>query len=68
MARESALEELNAALKAAGGLVFNAHAITVEDGGLGVIDADEWLQNGLMTPLGSAIQANCGAGIRGSRA
>ena len=32
---------LNQAMAAAGGLVFNAHAITVEAGGLGVVDGDQ---------------------------
>ena len=49
---EAALEELNGALKAAGGLVFNAHAITVEDGGLGVVDADQVAAKRAYDPAG----------------
>ena len=49
---EAALAELNGALKAAGGLVFNAHAITVEDGGLGVVDADQVAAKRAYDPAG----------------
>ena len=49
---EAALEELNGALKAAGGLVFNAHVITVEDGGLGVVDADQVAAKRAYDPAG----------------
>ena len=49
---ETALAELNGALKAAGGLVFNAHAITVEDGGLGVVDADQVAAKRAYDPAG----------------
>ena len=28
-------------MAAAGGLIFNAHALTVEDSGLGIVDGDQ---------------------------
>ena len=49
---EAELDELNAVLKATGGLVFNAHAITVEDGGLGVVDADQVAAKRAYDPAG----------------
>ena len=55
-AGEQQLLELMAAARELGCLVFNAHALTVEDGGLGVIDADQvaakraYDPDGLMNP------------------
>jgi len=50
------LQDLMAAARSLGCLVFNAHALTVEDGGLGVVDADQvaakqaYDPDGLMNP------------------
>ena len=55
-AGEQQLLELMAAARELGCLVFNAHALTVEDGGLGVVDADQvaakraYDPDGLMNP------------------
>ena len=38
---EDQFKALNTAMAAAGGLIFNAHALTVEDSGLGIVDGDQ---------------------------
>ena len=49
---ETQLEELNNACLQAGGLVFNAHALTVEGGGLGQGDADQLAAKASYDPSG----------------
>ena len=46
------LEELIRDCKEVGALIFNPHVITVEDGGLGVIDADQVKAKKLYDPKG----------------
>ena len=38
---EERMKELISRCKALGAVIFNPHTITVEDGGLGVIDSDQ---------------------------
>ena len=38
---EDQFKALNTAMAAAGGLIFNAHALTVEESGLGIVDGDQ---------------------------
>jgi FAD/FMN-containing dehydrogenase len=53
---EAALDQLIGELREAGAVIFNPHVITVEDGGLGVVDADQvaakWAHDpaGLLNP------------------
>lgn len=49
---EGPLNELMAQVKELGGVIFNPHAITVEEGGLGVIDADQVAAKAAHDPQG----------------
>lgn len=49
---EEALERLMAQLRQAGAVLFNPHVITVEDGGLGVVDADQVAAKAAYDPAG----------------
>jgi FAD/FMN-containing dehydrogenase len=49
---EEQFHALNQAMGAAGGLIFNAHALTVEGGGLGVVDADQVAAKSKYDPKG----------------
>jgi FAD/FMN-containing dehydrogenase len=49
---EAPLQQLMAQLRQAGALIFNPHVITVEDGGLGVIDADQVAAKAAYDPAG----------------
>jgi FAD/FMN-containing dehydrogenase len=49
---EGPLQQLMAQLRQAGAVIFNPHAITVEDGGLGVIDADQVAAKAAFDPAG----------------
>ena len=51
-AGEARLQALMAAARELGCLVFNAHALTVEDGGLGVVDADQVAAKQAYDPAG----------------
>ena len=46
------MQDLIEHCKALGAVVFNPHVITVEDGGLGVIDADQVKAKNLYDPVG----------------
>ncbi|MEY3768927.1 MAG: hypothetical protein RLZZ11_1997, partial [Cyanobacteriota bacterium] len=47
-----ALDRLIDQVLAQGGICFNPHVLTVEDGGLGVIDADQVAAKALYDPSG----------------
>jgi FAD/FMN-containing dehydrogenase len=49
---EEALQRLMADCREAGAVLFNPHVLTVEDGGLGVIDADQVAAKAAYDPLG----------------
>jgi FAD/FMN-containing dehydrogenase len=49
---EAPLQQLMAQLRQAGAVIFNPHATTVEDGGLGVIDADQVAAKAAYDPAG----------------
>ncbi|MCP9882686.1 FAD-binding oxidoreductase [Cyanobium sp. Alchichica 3B3-8F6] len=49
---EEALQRLMADCRDAGAVLFNPHVLTVEDGGLGVIDADQVAAKAAYDPLG----------------
>ena len=49
---EAALERLISQLREAGAILFNPHAVTVEDGGLGVVDADQVAAKAAYDPAG----------------
>jgi FAD/FMN-containing dehydrogenase len=49
---EEPLQQLMAQLRQAGAVIFNPHVITVEDGGLGVIDADQVAAKAAYDPAG----------------
>jgi FAD/FMN-containing dehydrogenase len=49
---EAPLQQLMAQLRQAGAVIFNPHVITVEDGGLGVIDADQVAAKATYDPAG----------------
>jgi len=49
---EQALEQLMADCRQAGAVLFNPHVLTVEDGGLGVVDADQVAAKAAYDPLG----------------
>ena len=49
---EEALERLMADCRQAGALLFNPHVISVEDGGLGVVDADQVAAKAAHDPAG----------------
>ncbi|MBM5813682.1 MAG: FAD-binding oxidoreductase [Cyanobacteria bacterium M_DeepCast_100m_m1_067] len=49
---EQALEQLMADCREAGAVLFNPHVLTVEDGGLGVVDADQVAAKAAYDPLG----------------
>ena len=49
---EEALQRLMADCREAGALLFNPHVLTVEDGGLGVIDADQVAAKAAYDPAG----------------
>jgi len=49
---EAPLQQLMAQLRQAGAVIFNPHVITVEDGGLGVIDADQVAAKAAYDPAG----------------
>ena len=49
---EQALEQLMADCREAGAVLFNPHVISVEDGGLGVIDADQVAAKAAYDPAG----------------
>ena len=49
---EEALERLMADCRQAGALLFNPHVISVEDGGLGVVDADQVAAKAAYDPAG----------------
>jgi hypothetical protein len=51
---EQALEQLMADCREAGAVLFNPHVLTVEDGGLGVVDADQVAAKAAYDPLGFA--------------
>ena len=49
---EAPLQQLMAQMRQAGAVIFNPHVITVEDGGLGVIDADQVAAKAAYDPAG----------------
>ena len=49
---EGPLQQLMAQLRQAGAVIFNPHVFTVEDGGLGVIDADQVAAKAAYDPAG----------------
>ncbi|MEB3159071.1 MAG: FAD-binding oxidoreductase [Synechococcus sp.] len=49
---EDALERLISQCRALGAVIFNPHVITVEDGGLGIVDADQVAAKGRHDPMG----------------
>jgi FAD/FMN-containing dehydrogenase len=49
---EEALQRLMADCRAAGAVLFNPHVLTVEDGGLGVVDADQVAAKAANDPAG----------------
>jgi FAD/FMN-containing dehydrogenase len=49
---EEALQRLMADCQAAGAVLFNPHVLTVEDGGLGVVDADQVAAKAAYDPAG----------------
>ena len=49
---EAPLQQLMAQLRQAGAVIFNPHVFTVEDGGLGVIDADQVAAKAAYDPAG----------------
>ncbi len=49
---EAPLQQLMAQLRQAGAVIFNPHVITVEEGGLGVIDADQVAAKAAYDPAG----------------
>ncbi|MFU8886004.1 MAG: FAD-binding oxidoreductase [Cyanobacteriota bacterium] len=49
---EGPLEQLMGQLRQAGAVLFNPHAVSVEDGGLGVVDADQVAAKAAYDPAG----------------
>ena len=49
---EEALQRLMADCREAGAVLFNPHVLTVEDGGLGVVDADQVAAKAAYDPAG----------------